>query len=114
MFTGDWLQQRELLSPNKVALIDALNGNRPTSCRQWDWGANRLANVLDKPIKLQYRGAFLHDRDEAGRYVQAHCQIQMKKDAANAMNITNSKYDMAPRDVVRYCRACEFSCPVAC
>jgi fatty-acyl-CoA synthase len=46
MFFGDWLQRREMLSPNKVALIDAINANQRITYRQWNRRANRLANFL--------------------------------------------------------------------
>jgi len=46
MFYGDWLHRRELLSPNKVALIDAVNNNQSITYREWNQRANRLANFL--------------------------------------------------------------------
>lgn len=46
MFFGDWLQRREMLSPNKVALIDAINDNQPITYREWNQQANQLANFL--------------------------------------------------------------------
>lgn len=46
MFFGDWLQRRELLSPGKIALIDALNGDRPITYREWNGQTNQLANFL--------------------------------------------------------------------
>jgi fatty-acyl-CoA synthase len=46
MFFGDWLQRREQLSPDKVALIDAVNGDRPISYREWNKQANQLASLL--------------------------------------------------------------------
>ncbi len=36
MFFGDWLQRRERLSPNKVALIDTINNDQALSYRQWN------------------------------------------------------------------------------
>jgi len=36
MFFGDWLRWREMLSPNKPALIDAINDNQPITFRQWN------------------------------------------------------------------------------
>jgi fatty-acyl-CoA synthase len=53
MFYGDWLQRREMLSPNKVALIDAINGNRPITYREWNWQANQLANFLRESLTIQ-------------------------------------------------------------
>jgi fatty-acyl-CoA synthase len=46
MFFGDWLQRRERLSPNKVALIDAANGDRPITYQEWNRRANQRANFL--------------------------------------------------------------------
>jgi fatty-acyl-CoA synthase len=53
MFGGDWLQRREMLSPNKVALIDAVNDNRPITYRQWNQRSNRLANLLREKLAIQ-------------------------------------------------------------
>jgi hypothetical protein len=36
MFFGDWLRRREMLSPNKVALFDAVNDNRPITFQKWN------------------------------------------------------------------------------
>ncbi len=46
MIVGDWLGRRELLTPNKVALIDTLNGNRPITYREWSRTVNRTARFL--------------------------------------------------------------------
>ncbi|MEK7787364.1 MAG: long-chain fatty acid--CoA ligase [Chloroflexota bacterium] len=46
MHIGDWLARREMLTPNKVALIDMLNGARPITYREWNRAANRTANFL--------------------------------------------------------------------
>ena len=46
MFYGDWLQRREMLSPNKVALIDAVNDNQPITYREWNQQTNQLANFF--------------------------------------------------------------------
>ncbi len=46
MYIGDWLARREMLSPNKVALVDSLNGNRAITYREWNRAANRTANWL--------------------------------------------------------------------
>jgi fatty-acyl-CoA synthase len=49
MFYGDWLHRRELLSPNKIALVDSENGDLEISYRQWNHRVNRMANFfLDK------------------------------------------------------------------
>jgi fatty-acyl-CoA synthase len=46
MFFGDWLQRREMLSPNKIALIDAISDNQPITYWEWNPQANQLANFL--------------------------------------------------------------------
>ena len=46
MFFGDWLQRRALLSPNKVALIDAIHDDQPITYGEWNRQANQLANFL--------------------------------------------------------------------
>ncbi len=42
----DWLARREALSPNKIALIDTLNGDRAITYREWNRAANRTAWML--------------------------------------------------------------------
>ena len=49
----DWLYRRELLSPNKIALIDTLHSNRRISYREWNRNANRMANFLQQEIGIQ-------------------------------------------------------------
>src|SRR5215213_2317576 len=46
MFIGDWLARREILSPNKIALIDAERDFQPTTYREWNRSANRTAHWL--------------------------------------------------------------------
>ncbi|NNJ11716.1 long-chain fatty acid--CoA ligase [Chloroflexales bacterium ZM16-3] len=46
MFLGDWLGRRALLTPDKVALLDAENGMAPITYRAWDEAAGRTANLL--------------------------------------------------------------------
>jgi fatty-acyl-CoA synthase len=53
MFYGDWLQRREMLSPNKVALIDAQNDNRPITYREWNRQANQFANFLGERLAIR-------------------------------------------------------------
>jgi fatty-acyl-CoA synthase len=53
MYYEDWLQRREMLSPNKVALIDAVNGNRPITYREWNHQVNRLANFLRESLAIR-------------------------------------------------------------
>lgn len=46
MHIGDWLSRRDQLTPNKVALVDMINGGRPITYREWNRAANRTANFL--------------------------------------------------------------------
>jgi fatty-acyl-CoA synthase len=46
MYIGDWLARREMLTPDKVALIDAQRDCRPITYREWNREANRTANFL--------------------------------------------------------------------
>jgi fatty-acyl-CoA synthase len=50
MFFGDWLQRREMLSPNKVALIEAINNDQALTYRQWNHSTNRLAHYLRESL----------------------------------------------------------------
>ena len=60
MFMGDWLARREMLSPHKVALIDAQRHYRPITYREWNRAANRTANLLrDLGVKKGDRVAIL-------------------------------------------------------
>ncbi|MGB5932522.1 MAG: long-chain fatty acid--CoA ligase [Anaerolineae bacterium] len=53
MFFGDWLQRREMLSPNKVALIDAINDNQPITYREWNQQTNQLANFFQNGLGIR-------------------------------------------------------------
>ena len=46
MYIGDWLARRELLSPHKVALIDAQHDFQPITYGEWNRAANRTAHWL--------------------------------------------------------------------
>jgi fatty-acyl-CoA synthase len=46
MIVGDWLAHREMLTPDKVALIDTRNAGREITYRQWNRAANRTANYF--------------------------------------------------------------------
>jgi hypothetical protein len=46
MYIGDWLARRAMLSPSKIALIDATDGGRPITYREWNRAANRTAHFL--------------------------------------------------------------------
>ena len=49
----------------------------------------------------------------SGSYARALCSEQMKKDEANNIIFEKSANDHSPSVRVKYCRACELSCPVA-
>jgi fatty-acyl-CoA synthase len=53
MFFGDWLQRRAMLSPNKVALIDAVNGNQPITYGDWNQRANQLAHFFRNALGIR-------------------------------------------------------------
>ncbi len=53
MIVGDWVGRRALLTPNKVALIDTLNGNRPITYREWSRTVNRTARFLQERLGVQ-------------------------------------------------------------
>jgi fatty-acyl-CoA synthase len=53
MYIGDWLARREMLTPNKVALVDTLNGNRRITYREWNRAANRTANFLREELGVR-------------------------------------------------------------
>ena len=53
MYIGDWLARREMLTPNKIALVDTLNGNRRITYREWNRAANRTANFLRERCGIQ-------------------------------------------------------------
>jgi fatty-acyl-CoA synthase len=52
MLVGDWLAKRELLTPDKIALIDAATGERSTY-RQWNARANAVAHLLRQRLGVQ-------------------------------------------------------------
>lgn len=49
----DWLKQRSLLSPNKVALIDTANGGKAITYFEWNLRANRTAHFLKESLGLR-------------------------------------------------------------
>ncbi len=46
MLIGDWLGRRAMLSPDKVALIDAIRDGTSITYRTWNRAANRAAHFL--------------------------------------------------------------------
>jgi fatty-acyl-CoA synthase len=53
MFCGDWLHRRELLSPNKLALIDAESGDLEITYRQWNCRVNRMVNSFQQKLGIE-------------------------------------------------------------
>ena len=53
MFYGDWLGRRASLSPEKVAILDALHDNQPITYQGWNRRANRLANFYRDGLGLR-------------------------------------------------------------
>ena len=53
--------------------------------------------------------ACLQHAFRGGRYSRTACSIQMMIDESRPTNVQD---DMMPRRVIRYCRACEWACPV--
>ncbi len=52
MHVNNWLDRREMLTPNKVALIDTVNGNRKITYREWNHTVNRTANFLRERLNV--------------------------------------------------------------
>lgn len=53
MYIGDWLARREMLTPDKVALIDTVHADRPITYREWNRAANRTANFFRERCGVQ-------------------------------------------------------------
>ncbi|MGB8646229.1 MAG: long-chain fatty acid--CoA ligase [Anaerolineae bacterium] len=53
MYVNNWLTRREMLTPDKVALIDATHGNRRITFREWNRAVNRTANFLRDGLRVQ-------------------------------------------------------------
>lgn len=53
MIVGDWIGRRAQLTPDKVALIDTLNGNREITYRQWSHSVNRTARFLQEHLGVK-------------------------------------------------------------
>jgi fatty-acyl-CoA synthase len=53
MYVNNWLTRREMLTPNKVALIDTLHDKRRITYRQWNHTVNRTAHFLSKALGVQ-------------------------------------------------------------
>ncbi len=53
MIVGDWLERRERLTPDKVALIDAINRMRPITYREWSRTVNRTARFFQEGLEIR-------------------------------------------------------------
>ena len=53
MFVNNWLTRREMLTPNKTALIDTVNNNRRITYREWNRQVNRTAHFLREGLGVQ-------------------------------------------------------------
>lgn len=53
MFYGDWLHRRALLSPHKIALIDAEKGDLEISYREWNARVNRMAHFFQEELGIK-------------------------------------------------------------
>ncbi len=53
MYVNNWLERREMLTADKVALIDTMHGNRKITYREWNRVVNRTANLLRKRLGVQ-------------------------------------------------------------
>ena len=53
MFFGDWLHRREMLSPNKIAIIDAINNEQEITYRQWNRRVNKMANFFREKLGVR-------------------------------------------------------------
>jgi fatty-acyl-CoA synthase len=53
MFYGDWLYRRETLSPNKVAIIDAMQGDGEITYLQWNRRVNQMANFFRQKLGIE-------------------------------------------------------------
>jgi len=49
----DWLARRAALAPERIALIDAIRGERPISWREWNASANRTARLLQDVLGVR-------------------------------------------------------------
>lgn len=53
MYVNNWLTRRAELSPDKVALVDTLNGDRRITYREWNVQVNRTANFLHDRLSVR-------------------------------------------------------------
>ena len=53
MYLNNWLTRREMLTPDKVALIDTLHDKRRITYREWNRTVNRTANFLRDGLNIK-------------------------------------------------------------
>jgi len=53
MIVGNWIGRRAQLTPDKVALIDTLNGQRRITYRAWHASVNRTARYLQEELGVE-------------------------------------------------------------
>ena len=53
MTINDWLGRRELLTPDKIALVDTQRAGLKITYRQWNQNANRTANFLSQRLGVE-------------------------------------------------------------
>jgi fatty-acyl-CoA synthase len=53
MYLNNWLNRRELLTPDKVALIDTMHNKQRITFRTWNRSVNRTANFLSTALHVQ-------------------------------------------------------------
>src|SRR5512140_1459267 len=50
MYVNNWLDRREMLTPDRVALIDTINANRKITYRGWNHMVNHTANFMREQL----------------------------------------------------------------
>lgn len=53
MIVGDWLGRREQYTPDKIAVIDTIEGNREITYREWSRAVNRMGRFLTATLGVQ-------------------------------------------------------------
>jgi fatty-acyl-CoA synthase len=53
MYINNWLTRREMLTPDKVALIDTLHDKQRITYREWNRSTNRTANFMRETLHIQ-------------------------------------------------------------
>jgi fatty-acyl-CoA synthase len=53
MYVNNWLTRRASLSPDKIALVDAVDGDRQITFREWNSQVNRTADFLRRHLSVE-------------------------------------------------------------